>query len=164
MEKKRIDPSKINGWGMDADHENEPTYPIKKYTGDDHQRSQWERPTLQQSNVKILKSTERPTLSAVYGTGQPPSGLSGALRKFGYSYSENMNRRWLTLILADRIDIMEENVNDLLHGRIPNVFKERGIGVLAKYKPGLLAWKASVRILAIAGIVAVVWALKKNNN
>ena len=164
MEKKRIDPTQIPGWGMDADPENEPTYPMKKYTGDDHKRSQWERPVLQQSHVKILKSTERPSLSAVYGTGQAPSGLSGALRKFGFSYSENMNRRWLTLILADRIDIMEENVNDLLHGRIPNIFKERGFGMLAKYKPGLLVWKAAVRIVLVAGVVAAVCAIRKNNS
>ena len=25
----------IKGWGIDADPENEPTYPMKNYTGDD---------------------------------------------------------------------------------------------------------------------------------
>jgi hypothetical protein len=31
----------IPGWGIDADPENEPTYPMKTYTGDDHKRSNY---------------------------------------------------------------------------------------------------------------------------
>ena len=33
----------IKGWGIDADPENEPTYPMKNWTGDDHKRINWER-------------------------------------------------------------------------------------------------------------------------
>lgn len=164
MEKHRIDHTAIKGWAIDADPENEPTYPMKKYTGDDHQRSQWERPVLQQTQNKILKSTERPSLSAVFGTGQTPAGLSGALRKAGYSYSENMNRRWLLLLLADRVDRMEENVNDVFHGRFPNVIREMGLKALAKNNPGMLLRKALVPVAFVAGIAAAIYFIKRNNS
>ncbi|MDB4920735.1 hypothetical protein [Mucilaginibacter sp.] len=41
--KTNEDYKKIPGWGMDADLENEPTYPMKNYTGDDHNRINYER-------------------------------------------------------------------------------------------------------------------------
>src|SRR4051812_32043913 len=120
MEKQLIDYQNINGWGIDADPRNEPTYPIKHYTGDDHNRKNWSRPELQQVNAEILKSTERPYLTAVFGSRVPPSGLSGALRRFAFKYSENMYRHWLTLLLADRIQVIEGIFNDIFHGKIPN--------------------------------------------
>src|SRR5687767_2833276 len=66
----------IKGWGIDADRENEPTYPMKKYTGDDHRRLNYERPEQQPVNIEILQSNERPHVTAVFGTSTPPSGLS----------------------------------------------------------------------------------------
>lgn len=56
MKNNDYDYRQINGWGIDADPENEPTYPIKKYTGDDHNRLLYERPPLQPVNVEILHS------------------------------------------------------------------------------------------------------------
>jgi hypothetical protein len=67
----------IPGWGMDADPENEPTYPMKNYTGDDHKRIHYERSEQQPADVEVLHSNERPRLTAVFGTTVPPSGLSG---------------------------------------------------------------------------------------
>src|SRR5215211_3216087 len=53
----------IKGWGVDANPQNEPTYPMKKYTGDDHNRLNWVRPPLQPVTVEILHSNERPNIS-----------------------------------------------------------------------------------------------------
>src|ERR1700712_1407436 len=133
MKAQKIDISKINGWGIDADPENEPTYPMKNYTGDAHQRIHWDRPALQESTEEILMSTERPGLPAVYGTSVPPSGVSGVLRRMAFKYSENKYRHWLPLLLADRINAIEGIFSDLAHGRIPNVYKEKGWIAIAKY-------------------------------
>src|SRR4051812_30047640 len=72
----------IKGWGIDADPENEPTYPMKKYTGDDHKRTNYKRPVQQPIDIEVLHSNERPNISATFGTVSPPSGLSGVLRRF----------------------------------------------------------------------------------
>src|SRR3954468_11268857 len=84
------DYSHIKGWGVDADPENEPTYPMKKYTGDDHKRLNYQRP-VQQSlvGIKEFHSNERPNFTAVFGTSTPPSGLSGLMRKKAFTYSED---------------------------------------------------------------------------
>ena len=70
--------SHIKGWGIDADPENEPTYPMKKYTGDDHRRLNYERAEQQPVDVEILMSNERPAVTTVFGTSTPPSGISDA--------------------------------------------------------------------------------------
>jgi hypothetical protein len=144
---------KIKGWNIDTNPDDEPTYPMKKYTGDDHKRIHWQRPSQQKQTVEILKSTERPALPAVYGTALPPSGLSGAIRRFAYKYSENRFRHWLPLLMADRIDVVEGIFSDLIHGRIPNLVGERGWGALWKYNRPLLMRKIAVRLL-VAGAVA----------
>ena len=113
----------IKGWGIDADPKNEPTYPMKRYTGDDHNRLNWQRPVQQPThNMEILHSIERPNLSAVFGTAPPPSGLSGVIRRMAFKHSENSYAHWLPLILADRINVVEGVIDDLLHGHVPNIF------------------------------------------
>ena len=159
MERNVIDPRLIPGWGMDADLANDPTYPMKKYTGDDRMRSNWERPYLQSAKTEILKSTERPYLSAVFGTKIPPKGVSGALRRKGYKFSENKLRRWLLLIFADRLHSLGGKLQDLFRGRIPLFTNDRGWRMLAKYKPGSLAWKIILRLIVIGIIAATVICL-----
>src|SRR3954471_3549001 len=94
--------SHIKGWGVDFNPEDEPNYPMKRYTGDDHNRLNYERPPQQKADVEILRSTERPNIPAVFGTAVPPSGLSGMIRRLAYKFSESEYGHWLWLLLADR--------------------------------------------------------------
>jgi len=148
----------IKGWGVDADPTNEPTHPMKKYTGDDHKRINWERPALQQYKVEILKSNERPTLSAVNGTAVPPSGLSGAIRRYAFKYSESSYGHWLPLLLADRINVVEGIVDDIKSGHFPNILAEKGIAADWKYNRKALIQKT----VAFAAVGLVVWAALKS--
>ena len=128
MENTTNDYTHINGWGVDADPKNEPTYPMKHYNGDDHNRINWVRPVLQKETVEILHSIERPNLTAVFGTSVPPSGLSGVIRRYAFkNFSENEYGHWLPLLLADRINVVEGMIDDLKHGHIPNIFAEKGL-------------------------------------
>lgn len=163
MEKKIIDPSTVNGWGMDFDEQDEPNYPIKHYTGDDHNRKNWARPSLQPVNLEVLKSTERPMISAVFGTRNPPKALSGAIRRYAFKFSENMIRHWLLLLFADRIDVVEGIFSDLFHGRLPRLMKERGWAAIAKHKPMLLLWKILIRLIIFGALAAwIVYLVKRN--
>lgn len=149
MENKTIVPQAIYGWGVDADPKNEPTYPIKQYNGDDHQRINWERPPLQKEKVEVLMSTERPYNTAVFGTPNPPAWLSGIVRRFAFRYSENMLRHWLPLLLADKINVVEGIIGDLLRFRLPNYYRDTGWSVIAKHNPKLLKKKIIIRLVAI---------------
>lgn len=144
----------IPGWGIDADKENDPTYPMKSWDGSDHKRLNYERAPQQQQNVELLKSVERPAITRVFGTSSPPKGLSGMLRRFAFKFSEGSSGHWLTLILADRINVIEGLVDDLSKGHVPNIVKERGWTAEWKYNR-----KAVVKSLAIgAGISAALLA------
>ncbi len=126
MENKANDYAHINGWGIDADPRNEPTYPLKNWTGDDHKRLNWERPPLQPVTVEVLHSNERPNLTAVFGTSSPPSGLSGVIRRYAFTFSESEYGHWLPLLIADRVNVVEGILDDLTRGHIPNIFAEKG--------------------------------------
>lgn len=159
METTEKDFSHIKGWGIDADPENEPTYPIKKYTGDDHKRINWERPPLQPVTVEVLHSNERPSLSAVFGATAPPSGLSGAIRRYAFKYSESSYGHWLPLLLADRVNVVEGIVDDLKQGHVPNIFAEKGWAAEWKYNRKAVLQKAATA--AIVTFVVLVSLNKK---
>jgi hypothetical protein len=151
MENITVNQDRIKGWGIDADPENEPTYPMKHYTGDDHRRINYERPPMQPVDVEILHSNERPGVTAVFGTSTPPSGLSGAIRRYAFQYSEGSWGHWLPLILADRVNMVEGIVDDLKQGIVPNIWKERGWNAEWKYNR-----KAFVQKVVIAAAITAV--------
>jgi hypothetical protein len=152
----------IKGWGVDANKENDPTYPMKYRSNEEHAGYSWERPTLQDVNVEVLHSTERPNISAVFGTTVPPKGLSGMIRRFAFRYSENQYRHWLPLILADRVNVFEGILSDIFKGHLPDIAKEKGLKVLWKYRPGTFMQRVATRLLAVTAVFA--FAFRKRLN
>jgi hypothetical protein len=153
----------IEGWGIDADPENDPTYPMKHYTGADHDRLDYERAPQQREREEILHSNERPGITRVFGTSTPPSGLSGMLRRYAFKFSEGSSGHWMTLLLADRVNVVEGIIDDLKHGHIPNVIAERGWRAEWKYnRKG--AVKSLVVGVAITSAVIALLAYKANTN
>jgi hypothetical protein len=156
MGNSTINPQNVKGWGIDADPENEPTYPIKTYTGDDHNRLNYERPAQQPDTVEVLHSNERPGLSAVFGTSVPPSGLSGIMRRHAFKYSENHYGHWLTLMMADRVNVIEGVIADIKRGHFPNFFVEKGGKAQWKYNRKAMVTKAAtIAIVSIALIYII---------
>ncbi len=126
MEHTPKDTSQIAGWGVDIDPKNDPTYPMKHRTDGEHAGYAWERPPQQPVTVEVLRSIERSDLTSAFGTSTPPSGASGAIRRFAFKYSESSYAHWLPLMLADRVAVAEGVVEDLKNGQAPNIFAERG--------------------------------------
>jgi hypothetical protein len=149
----RINPTQIKGWGIDADPENDPAYPMKTRNNGEHAGYSWERPTQQPVDVEILHSNERPNVAAVFGTSTPPAGVSGALRRRAFDYSENSYAHWLPLMLADRVGVVEGIVSDLARGHVPNIFGELGWKAEWKHNRKSLVTKIAVGAAAV-GIVA----------
>ena len=126
MKKTASDYSHINGWGIDADPLDVPAYPMKRRTENDNKGMIWERPPQQPQLVEVLHSNERPSVSAVFGSPNPPKGLSGKIRRFAFKYSESTWTHWLALLFADRVNMMEGFKEDFENGHIPNLFEEHG--------------------------------------
>ena len=148
------DPSQVEGWGVDVNPKNDPTYPMKHRTDGEHAGYSWERPPQQPVNTEILRSIERPNVTSVFGTSTPPSGLSGVIRRIAFRYSESSYGHWLPLMLADRVSIVEGILDDLKHGHLPNVFAERGWKAEWRYNRTSLVRRVLVRVLLITAVIA----------
>lgn len=160
MENRISDYKNIKGWGVDADPKNDPTYPYKKRTNEEHKGYTWERPPQQPVNVEVLHSNERPNVTAVFGTSTPPSGLSGQIRRWAFKYSENSYQHWLPLILADRINAVEGIIDDIKSGHLPNFFAERGWSAEWKYNREGFVKKVLTGTLITSVALVVMLSLK----
>ena len=145
------DHSHIKGWGIDADPANDPTYPMKRRTDEETEGYSWERPEQQPVNIEVLHSIERPNITAVFGTSNPPSGLSGMLRREAFKYSESSYGHWLPLVLADRIGEVEGIIDDLKRGHVPNIFAEKGLKSEWKYNRKNFVLKTAAVTAAAVG-------------
>lgn len=153
MENIAKDYSHIKGWGVDANPQNDPTYPMKDRTDAEQSGYSWERPTQQPIDIEVLQSNERPNVSAVFGTSTPPSGLSGIIRRYAFKYSESSYGHWLPLLLADRVNVVEGIIDDLKQGRIPNIFAEKGWKAEWKYNRAALVQKVVISVAVTSAIV-----------
>jgi len=149
----------IQGWGADLDRKNRPGVPMER-TPPRFINAPEHDPVPQQQNVEVLVSTERPGRTPLFGTVQPPSGLSGMIRRGAFKLSENDVRHWLLLILADRVNVVEGIGQDLAQGRIPNVLGEMGIKAELKHNPAGLAKKVAI---GAAVIGAAVYLMKRRD-
>jgi hypothetical protein len=50
----------------------------------------------------------------VFGTGQPLHGISGLIRRLAYRTPETQVKHWMTLLFADRVDVLEHRVAKLV--------------------------------------------------
>ncbi|HET7696196.1 MAG TPA: hypothetical protein VFK57_10845 [Vicinamibacterales bacterium] len=129
-EKPRTAPSsdelrrRIPGWGVDLSPSDRPSYPkeIQAETG-----AHWDFPERQPELMPRERSTEHEFLTPVFGTAQPLKGLSGAIRRYAYTFSEGRTAHWLLLIAGDRVDVVESRLSALAGGRPDNVITETGV-------------------------------------
>ncbi len=143
--------SHIKGWGIDADSKNDPTYPMKHRNGSNGKVRK--RPKQQSVEGEILHSNERPSISAVYGVGPAPSGLSGIIRRFAFKYTENEYLHWLPLIFADRVNEVEGILQDISHGKFPNIIAEKGWPAQWKYDRKTMVTKIAVGVAITGGVI-----------
>jgi hypothetical protein len=157
MKNIKINPRDIKGWGIDADPLDVPAYPMKIRNENDNKKGIfWERPAQQPAQVEVLVSNERPTITAVFGTPNPPSGLSGRIRRFAFRYSESSYGHWLPLLLADRVNMIEGIADDIRQGSFPNIFAELGGKSELKHNPAGFAKKLALGVAITAGIVLLI--------
>lgn len=145
--------SAIPGWGVDADKENDPTWPMRDRSFDDAPGRHWQSPPPQPGSVEVLMSIEHNRRPAVFGTAVPPSGLSGVIRRGAFKFSESRWTHWLMLMAADRVNMVEGVVGDLGRGRVPNLWKEFGLGAAWKYDRKAFVRRAAVTTAVAAAVV-----------
>ncbi|MCV7283606.1 hypothetical protein H7J88_28630 [Mycolicibacterium flavescens] len=123
--------ARIPGWGADLDPADRPSVPklAAVETG-----ARWEFPERQPEKWPRERSIEHQILTPVFGTSTPPRGLSGAIRRYSYrTYSEGRAAHWLLLILADRVDALENHLLSLLSLHPDNPVTQTGLTTEFKY-------------------------------
>ena len=119
--------ARIPGWGADLDPADRPSHPRLRYAPDTT-GAHWDFPERQPEKWPRERSVEHAFLTPVFGTAQPPAGLSGAIRKFSYrTYSEGRLGHWLLLILADRVDAWGHHLRSFATLRPDNPITETGV-------------------------------------
>jgi hypothetical protein len=154
--------SQINGWGADLDPSVRPGVPRDKAPMIGPETLY---PAIEQQvpYVKIHKSIEHMKMTPMFGTTCPPRGLSGAMRNFAFKFSEGRWTHWLTLLMADRVDMFEHFFADVARGHIPNIWKEMGLDAELKYNRKNFTRKvAAVGIASIGVGLLLVWNRNRN--
>ncbi|MFP3713937.1 hypothetical protein [Puerhibacterium sp. TATVAM-FAB25] len=137
--KPRLAPSsdelraRIPGWGADLDPKDRPSVPREQSlpTG-----AHWDFPERQPETWPRERSVEHRFLTPVFGTAQPLRGLSGAIRRLAYErWSEGRAAHWLTLIAADRVDVLEHTLRSFVSARPDNPVTETGIASELRHHP-----------------------------
>lgn len=147
---QRKPPEGVPGWGADLDPQARPGFPMER-TPPRFVNVHWDELEHQAPSVKVYHSNERPGLTPVFGTAQPPSGVSGMIRGAAFRYSENDLRHWLMLMFADRVNVVEGILDDLAHGHVPNLFREMGGPAEWRYNRAGFYRKAAIA----GGVVAL---------
>ena len=119
--------ARIPGWGADLDPADRPSHPKLQYAPDTT-GAHWDFPERQPEKWPRERSVEHAFVTPVFGTAQPPQGLSGAIRKLSYArYSEGRAAHWLLLVLADRVDAWENHLKSFATLRPDNPITETGV-------------------------------------
>jgi hypothetical protein len=117
----------IPGWGADLDPKDRPSVPRERFDPG-ASGAHWDFPERQQEKWPRERSIEHATLTPVFGTSCPPTGLSGVIRKYAYRrFSEARAAHWLLLIAADRVNSLEANLSSLVSRRPDNPMTETGV-------------------------------------
>lgn len=146
----------IKGWGADLEHANRPAYPMERMPAR-LEGVHWHQPAQQPQTVEILQSIERPSITPLFGTTLPPSGISGMLRRLAFKYSESDLRHWLLLLFADRVNMVEGLGADLKRGHIPNLFAEMGGKAEFRYNREAAVRKVVV-VTTLVGLGLLLWS------
>jgi len=151
--------SHIQGWGADLDHKNRPGIPMERTPPRFIHAHEGKLPQ-QPETVEILTSTERPGITPIFGTKQPPKGLSGMMRRLAFRWAENDMRHWLILLAADRVNVVEGIGEDLANGKVPNVLAEMGIKAEWEHNRSGLVKKA---VIAGAVLGTAVYLMRRRD-
>jgi hypothetical protein len=117
---------RVPNWGVDLDPAVRPAVPKERFVAGST-GAHWDFPEQQPETYPRERTPEHKFLTPVFGTAQPPRGLSGAIRRYAYTFSEGRLTHWLLLVGADRVDVLENRVMALLSGRPDNPIAEMGL-------------------------------------
>lgn len=135
--------------GIDAP-EDRPGVPMEADPEGPADGAHWQRPERQQNAHQHLVRAGLDQATPVVGTAQRPRGVSGSMRRAAYQIPEHYARHWALLLLADRVDVVEDRLGSALAAPL----EQAGFGEGAR-----LVQRNPAAVLA--GAVAGIWLCRK---
>jgi hypothetical protein len=136
--------ARIPGWGVDLDPADRPSVPRERYAPEET-GAHWDFPDRQPELLPRERSIEHGMLTPVFGTVVPLHGISGAIRRYAYRYSEGRAAHWLLLIAGDRADAITSHLKSFATRRPDNPITETGVLSEAR-RHGLTSRRDSKRV------------------
>lgn len=96
----------VPGRSIDLKPERRPGVPMERLPPHALQGTHWRQPTQQATRVRVTKRMELSKLTPVFGSAQPPAGVSGLIRRLAYRVPEHHPQHWMLLLAADRVDVL----------------------------------------------------------
>lgn len=121
-------------FGVDEALEQRPGVPMEAERPHAAEGAHWDTPTRQRKRQTQLKRAGLPRLTPVFGTAQPPRGISGLMRRLGYRIPEHRTSHWMTLLTADRVDVLEGRLGEMLASPI-KAMGLQGVGRRVEHNP-----------------------------
>jgi hypothetical protein len=118
--------ARIPGWGVDLDPTDRPSFP-REWEVRPAEGVHWDEPPRQPEPYPRERSIEHAQLPPVFGTTLPPRGISGAVRRAAYRFSEARAAHWLLLVAADRVDAVSGHLQSFLTLHPDNPITETGV-------------------------------------
>lgn len=100
--------------GVDADPRRRPGTPMHEPPGQPTGAPDRDPAHQQEGREGKLVRTALDQPTPVFGSTLPPRGLSGVLRRVAYGVPEHFARHWMLLLLADRVDVVEDRLGEAL--------------------------------------------------
>jgi hypothetical protein len=117
-------------WGVDRAPDARPGVPKERLPPQPLPRSHWVTPERQIPRFEVLKRSDLPELTPVFGTAPPPHGISGAIRRIAYRIPEYKPGHWMLLLAADRVDAVESDPLRLVRRALPFVALALAAGLI----------------------------------
>jgi uncharacterized protein (TIGR03382 family) len=105
---ENISGEQMRGSGSDRTDERRPGVPMEHSPRPSTLELQTP-PEQQTASGEVLMSVARHRLTATFGSANPPSGLSGVLRRIAYRFPDHRAPKWMLLLLADRLNATERH-------------------------------------------------------
>ena len=110
----------------------------------------WDRPAPQPGREGHLHRAGLDEPTPVVGTAQPPRGVSGLIRRKAYDIPEHHAKHWALLLVADRVDVLEDRLGPMLAKPLDDLGFANGSSYVRENPIGVLA-----------GVVAGAWLTKR---
>jgi hypothetical protein len=125
---------------VDADPSQRPGVPMELDPPRPAGAAHWFEPERQRDPGNVLKRKGLAELTPVFGTSVPPRGLSGIMRRAAYEIPEHYTSHWFVLLLADRVDVLEDRIARALPIVLPIAAGVAALAMIPKRRHRRLRW------------------------